>query len=182
MSSSGERDAASIYQAVTAVDGVSGCYVDETSVPGTLYVYVIGGDEDEVATAIDSQLTVTIPTAGTTTVSVYDSTIKQSKDIKFTAGSEVDVYISISISTNPLYPADGDDQIKENLVDLFADLNLGDDVVYFELPNTVYSVGGATITSLTTGTAPYPSGTANLSMGFGQRAVLDTDNVVINHV
>ena len=184
VSTSGERDAASIAEAVGGVDGVSAVLVEEdytSSQP--VSVYVIGGEDDEIAAAMDAQLTVGIGTAGTTEVAVYNETLKQNKTIRFTRGTDLDLYISLTLHINSaLFPADGELQIKEALVRLFDGQNLGDDVIYFELPGAIYSVPGVTITSLTIGTSPYSMGASDVSVGSSQRAVLDSTNVVISYV
>jgi hypothetical protein len=93
--------------------------------------------------------------------------------MKFTYGSDVSVYIDLTIQVTGLFPADGDYQITENIAALFDGNNLADDVIYFQIPGAVYLVPGAIIQSLTIGTAPAPSGTSNISMGNSQRASLD---------
>ena len=180
VSTSGDRDSSSIYEAVGNVDGVSAVYVDDSSYP--VAIYVIGGTDADVAAAIDGQLTIGIETTGTTSVDVYSTTTKQYKEINFTRATDLDIYIDLEITTTPLFPADGDDQIKDAIDDLFDGNNIGDDVIYLQLPAAVYEVAGCIISTLYSGTSPSPSGTSNISVGLTNRAVIDSANITITHV
>jgi uncharacterized phage protein gp47/JayE len=143
---------------------------------------VIGGTDAAVAAAIDNQLTVGIETAGTTDVDVYNATTKQTREISFTRAVDLDIYIDIDIQITALFPADGDDQIKEALADLFDGKNIGDDVIYLQLPGAVYEVPGCIISALTVGIAPAPVGTSDILVGLTNRAVIDAANITITHV
>lgn len=180
VATSGERDSASIAEAVGNVSGVSAVLVDDESYP--VATYVIGGDDDEVAAAIDGTLTVGIETAGTTAIDVYSGLTMQTRTINFTRSVDLDIYIDLEIQITALFPADGDDQIKDALKALFDGKNIDDDVIYLQLPGAVYTVPGCIISALTVGTAPAPIGTTNITVSKLQRAVLDTANVTIAHV
>lgn len=174
METSGERDEASIAEAIGNVDGVSAVLVYEPSDAAEVWVYVIGGDADEVAAAMDPQVTIGIAPIlqGSESVDVYNTPLQKNRTMKFTYGSDVDVYIDLTIQVTGLFPADGDYQITENIADLFDGNNLGDNVIYFQIPGAVYLVPGAIIQALTIGTSPSPSGTADLTMENSQRASL----------
>ena len=181
---SGERDEASIAEAIGNVSGVSAVLIYEPSDAAEVWTYVIGGDSADIAAAMDPQVTIGIAPIlqGTTSVDVYSTTLKKNRTMKFTYGSDVDIYIDLEIQVTGLFPADGDYQITENIAALFDGNNLGDDVIYFQIPGAVYLVPGAIIQSLTIGTAPSPSGTDNVAMGNSQRASLgvvrDGDGVI----
>ena len=180
VATSGERDSASISEAVGNVDGVSAVLVDDDSYP--VATYVIGGDDDDVAAAIDGQLTVGIETTGTTNVDVYSDITKQTKTINFTRATDLDIYIALSIEITVLFPSDGDDQIKDALADLFDGKNIADDVIYLDLPGAFYNVPGKIIQSIYVGTSPSPTGTSDISVSNIQRAVIDDANITITHV
>jgi uncharacterized phage protein gp47/JayE len=172
---SGERDEASIAEAIGNVSGVSAVLIYEPDDSSEVWTYVIGGDSAEIAAAMDPQITIGVAPIlqGSTSVDVYSTTLKKNRTMKFTYGSDVSVYIDLTIQVTGLFPADGDYQITENIAALFDGNNLADDVIYFQIPGAVYLVPGAIIQSLTIGTAPAPSGTSNISMGNSQRASLD---------
>ena len=190
---SGERDEASIAEAIGNVDGVSAVLIHEPDDVSEVWPYVIGGDSDDIAEAMDPQITIGIAPIlqGSETVDVYSDTLKKNRTMKFTYGSDVDVYIDLTIQVTGLFPADGDYQITESIADLFDGNNLGDDVIYFKIPGAVYEVPGAIIQSMTIGTSPSPSGTSNISMTNAQRAslgvvrdgegVITASNLTITH-
>lgn len=180
VATSGDRDSASIMEAVGGVYGVSAVLVDDNSYP--VATYVIGGSDEDVAAAIDEQLVIGIETAGTTSVDVYNVTTAQEREINFTRATDLDIYIDIEIQVTALFPADGDEQIKAAINALFDGNNIADDVIYLRIPGAVYTVPGCIITTLTIGTSPAPAGTSDISVGFTQRAVIDTANVTISHV
>lgn len=184
VATSGERDAASIDEAVGAVTGVSGVKVVEDYTSATpVYVYVIGGSDLDVATAIDSQRTIGIGTGGTTAVDVYSTVTKETETIRFTRASDVDVYVSMSLTVNSaLFPADGDDQIKANIETLFEAQEIGDDVIYLTLPGAILQVPGCVINTLYLGLTASPSGTSDLVIANDERAVIDAADIVVSHI
>jgi uncharacterized phage protein gp47/JayE len=181
VSTSGDRDAASISEAVGAVDGVSAVLVTEDYTSSTpIYTYVIGGDDGEIASAIDGQRTAGIATGGTTSVGVYDSTTKQTETIRFTRATDVDIYIDMTLTVNnALFPSTGEADIKAAIEALFDGQNIGEDVIYFELPGAIYQIPGVVINSLTMGTSPSPTGTSDISVSNTNRAVIDAVNIGI---
>jgi uncharacterized phage protein gp47/JayE len=183
VSTAGENDAAGIYAAVSAVDGVSAVSVVEDYTSATpVSIYAIGGDDDEIAQAIDDNLTVGIGTAGTTNVDVYNAVTATTKTINFTRASNLPIYIEMTITATPgIFPATGDDDIKAALVELGAPLRIAQDLEYLQLPGAVYQTPGLTINSLYVGTAPSPVGTSDVVVAADERAVISAANVAINH-
>jgi uncharacterized phage protein gp47/JayE len=181
VSTSGERDAASIFQAVSDVTGVSAARVDEDYTSITpVSVYVIGGSDADVATAIDGSITVGIGMAGTTSVVVYNDTMGQNKTIRFTRATNLDTYISMVLTKNPvLYPADGDLQIKNALIAYYEGQGIGEDVNYLALSTPILSVPGVTINELYLDDTPSPTVAESLSVASDKRAVIAADDIVI---
>lgn len=180
VSTSGDNDAASIYEAVEAVDGVSSVYVDDNDTDGYVGVSVIGGSDEDVATAIASNLTVSIPTVGTTSVDLYNETTRQVKTINFTRATNLPIYITMTITgAVGLYPDDGADQIKAAIVAHFESLEINDNVVYTALYAPIYSVDGVTVNSLYTGISASPTGTSDIIVTTANRATIDIANINI---
>ena len=185
VSTSGERDLASIYEAVTAIAGVSACLPLET--PGDdnpISVIVIGGDDDDVALAIDNNRTAGIGTAGTTSVDVYSAVTKQTETIRFTRGANVPVYADFTLQiVNPsLFPINGEDLIREGVIDIFSGWTLGDDVIHSQLPAAVYAVPGVIVKSLLLGTSSPPATSTDLAMGNTQRPTIAEGDIGISYV
>jgi hypothetical protein len=180
---SGDNDTSSIFEALYQVTGVAHIYIDDNdtnetvdSVPAhNIYTVVIGGTDDDVATAIYNNKTSGVPTFGTDeSVSVYNSVTSQSKTINFDRGAEVSCYVEMTIQkVTGLYPDDGDNTIKEGIAAMFEDKTLNDDVVYNELWGKIYAVPGVIVDSLYLGLSPSPSGTSNLPMTPKQAPTID---------
>lgn len=180
VSTSGDNDAASIYEAVGAVDGVSSVYVEDNDVDGYVAVSVIGGSDDDVATAIANNITIGIPTVGSTAVDIYNPTTKQVKTINFTRATNLPTYIKMTITAaTGLFPDDGTDQIKAALVAHYESIEIADDVVYTALYAPIYSVDGVTVNSLYLDTSAPAAGTSDLTVTSANRATIETANITI---
>jgi hypothetical protein len=185
---SGEEDTASIYEAISGVDGVSSVYVfdndtDEAvgGVPArTLHCSVIGGTDADIAAAIAGAKTSTIATYGATTVSHYNTTTRQTRDINFDRAVNTDTHIEVTIQTvSGVYPDDGDDQLKAALVAHYDDIRTNDDVKYNALYRPIYSIPGLTVTALKLDTSDPPTGTSDLTSSALIRYTLDEDDIDI---
>jgi len=178
---SGQSDINTMYEALLGVDGVSGVYVDENDDIGQIAVYLIGGDDVDIATAINNNRTAGVKTYGSSSYSVYSEETNISKTIYWTDGSEVDIYIAMNISAiSGLFPNDGEDQIKNSIESEFSDLKMYQSVVYSRLYKAIYQVQGVIINSLYIGTTASPSGTTDINILKSQRASVSADNVTIS--
>jgi uncharacterized phage protein gp47/JayE len=188
-STTGQNDAASIKEAVSALTGVSSVYVFSNNTTGAIgvvpayhvYVTVIGGTDAAIAAAIDDNLSATTPTHGATTVSVYNATTKQAKNINFDAASNVPIYIDMTLTTLAgVFPDDGSDQIKALLVADFANFDIADDVPFDRLYKSIYSVAGiSSIDSLTMDIVDGSTGLVDIVIDQTERATLATASIDI---
>lgn len=183
---SGDDDVGSIYEALRKVTNNSSALVEENDedyavndIPAhSLRISVIGGTDEDIATAINNNRTSTIPTVGTTTTTVYNTNTGQSKDIKFSRAADKRHYLDATITTTGLFPDDGLTQINTALTTHFANFRIGDDTDYNGLFAPFYSVPGVIVTALTVGTNPSPTGTVTIVNSHLERAALDVDNDV----
>jgi Baseplate J-like protein len=126
-----------IQGAVQAVPGVldSVCYQNDTASPITwrnvaisahsIYVAVVGGDDDAVAQAIWSKKSPGCAYNGNTTVTVYDTSPNYTEPypayaVTFTRPSSLPIYFDVQIANNPLVPSDADTQIQAAIIAAFA--------------------------------------------------------------
>jgi len=179
-SSTGTNSLAEIYEAVTAVSGVTSCSTVDNG-DGTISVAVIGGAAADIGAAIADNLTEGITTSGSSSVDVYNETTGQTKTINYTVGADVPIHIAITTGTLSNYPADGDDQIRDALVALGAEYELGDNVIYNELFRPIYGVSGHVLSDLQVATSGPPSGTSDITMTAAQRATITAANIDITH-
>lgn len=122
-----------------------------------------------------------IETHGSTTANATDSQ-GVVRAVKFSRGTPVPVYMSYTLSTDPLkFPADGALQVKNAVVAKgLSYLFLGTDVVALVFRAVALQVEGVIdVTSFTLGTAPSPVGTANLVIASRSIAVLDTSRITV---
>lgn len=155
----------SLYSAILQLDGVSRCrvYVNDTSGtvdgrPAHSYeVVVVGGDDAEVAQAIWENHPTGIELFGTTTENITDSQ-GYTQAIKFTRPTVIPIIVEVTLSATANYPATGDDDIKQALVDYAAGsfeddfyLGIGDDVFLNDLYTAINSVQGHHVISLEIG-------------------------------
>lgn len=176
------------FAAVSDVSGVdavvatsnNGTATDANGVPPQhVYTIVDGGTNADVAEAIYDHTAAGIGWFGTTTVSHTDTLSGQAYDVKFTRPSDVDIYVSVTVVPNEDFPTDGAEQIEAAIVAYINALGLGDDVYHSRLYTPVNSVPGHTVTSLTLGFSPSPTGTADLAIDLDERAVTEVANITV---
>lgn len=188
---------AALYGALRAIDGVLDVNVvenktlstDGLGVPGKSFMAVVdGGTDADVAEAVWDKHPMGIASHGATTETVTDSE-GVSQDVKFQRPADIDIYVEMTIVAGPDFPADGDDLIKQAIVDFAAGnlsghtshrFGIGDDVEYSRLYTAINSVPGHTVSVLTIGTAPSPVGTANIAITGAQVSRWDTSDIVVN--
>lgn len=178
----------SIYSALINLDNVTEVtiyendtsVVDANGVPAHSFLpIVVGGLSTDIANAIWQNKPVGILSYGNTTVSINDLQ-GFPHAISFSRPNPVVIYISMDITTDANFPANGNDQIRSALLDYFAaNFGTGDDVIYSRLYTPINSVPGHQVESLTIGTSPSPTGTANIPIGFDSVASLNSANIII---
>lgn len=177
-----------IYSALINLDGVTEVTIyendtsvpDSNGVPGHSFLPIVsGGLSTEIANAIWENKPIGILSVGNTTVSISDSQ-GFPHPISFSRPNPVVIYISMDITTDVNFPANGNDQIRSALIEYFAsNFGTGDDVIYSRLYTAINSVPGHQVNSLTVGTTPSPVGTSNVAIAFDQIASLNSLNINI---
>lgn len=157
--------------------------VDANGVPAHSFLpIVLGGLPSDVAQAIWENKPIGIPSVGNTTVQIADSQ-GFLHAISYRQPTEVPIYVSMTISDLGTMPGDADAQVKQKLVD-YSDSNqfIGDDVIYSRLYTPINSVPGFTVNSLAIGTAPNPTGMANITINYDQVGVISADHITVTIV
>lgn len=184
-----------IFAAVANVPGVTQTVVLENDTnatdsnglpPHSFQVIAVGGVDEEIGDVIWLKKPAGILSFGNTTVQIIDSQ-GIPHDISFSRPTTVDIYVEVTLNTFSEYPANGDDLIKQAIVDyangeLVAGrgFSLADDVVYTRLYTPINSVQGHEITDLRIGTSPSPTGTSNIPIGATEISNFLTVNIVVN--
>ncbi len=144
---------------------------------------VEGGTDADIAQALFDNKAAGIGTHGAVTVPVIDSQ-GISHDISFDRPVLVDIYVDVTVTPLPNYPGDGDDQIKQAIVDFAnglliegAGYGISDDVIYSQLYTPINSVQGVQVDDLRIGIAPSPTGTTNIVIGNFELSAFDTTRI-----
>ena len=98
----------------------------------------------------------------------------------------IKIYVKVTLTKFSDYPGNGDDLIKQAIVDyaegrLVADrgFSVGDDVIYSELFTPINSVVGQQVDSLFIGISPSPAGVSSLPIDFDEVSSWDTSNIEV---
>jgi hypothetical protein len=128
---------------------------------------------------------------GGTTVA-HTTELGYSYDIKFDRVIDKDVWIEVDLTTDSNYPADGDDQIKQAIVDYFggifeladgtfaAGFGTGDDIIYSRLFTPINSIQGHEVGALRIGFTVSPVGTSTLPIGKGEKGATALAKITVN--
>lgn len=148
-------------------------------------VFALGGDEQLIANAIFEAKPAGIETYGTTTKQVIDSE-GVSHDISFSRPTEIDIYMIVNITANadpvegPLYPATGDDDVEQAILDFTEDFLIGQDVIVNQLYTPINTVAGVFGIEILIGTAPTPTLSDNISIAATEIAKFDSTRITVN--
>lgn len=185
----------SLYSALRNLDGVEevAIYENDTDVTDSNGVLghsflpvVLGGSSQLIAETIWENKPMGILSQGNTVISITDSQ-GFPHDIGFERPNPVTIYVDIELSLNPeatdIYPGDGDDQIKQAIIDYAAsNFGVGDDVIYSRMYTPINQVPGHQINSLTIGTSPSPVGMSNIVIDFNAISSFESANINITVV
>lgn len=177
-----------IYSALINTDNVSEVtiyendtsVVDGNGVPAHSFLpIVVGGLSQDIGNAIWANKPIGILSYGNTSVNVIDVQ-GGTHVVSFSRPNALVIYISMDITTDVNFPANGNDLIRSNIIQYFADnLGTGDDVIYSRLYTPINSVPGHQVNTLTIGTSPSPVGVVNIPVAFDQIASISAINIII---
>lgn len=151
-------------------------------------VIVTGGTDVNIGNAIWSNKPFGIGSFGSTSVIISDSQ-NLPHAINFTRPTQIPIYVIVNISVFTGYPSDGDDLIKQAILDYAAGTLVsgrsffsGDDVIFSELYTPVNTVPEHSIVSMFIGTSPSPTATDNITINLRQVAQFTLANITVNQV
>lgn len=101
--------------------------------------------------------------------------------MKFTRPAEVPIYIAITVTVDSAeWPVDGEDQIKEAIVEWGDARNTGDNAVAAAISARAFGVDGVLdVTSCLIDDAPAPASSATVAINLRQLATYDTSRISI---
>lgn len=183
-----------IFAVVADIDGVTQVIVleNDTNItdanglpPHSFQVVVVGGVDADIGLAIWLKKPAGILSFGTTTTPILDSQ-GISHDISFSRATEIPIFVTVNLTTDLSYPANGNDLIKQAIVDYAnGDLvvnrgfSLSDDVIYTRLYTPINSVQGHEIDNLFIGLSASPAGVINIPIAATEISLFTIANIVV---
>lgn len=145
----------------------------------SIAIVALGGDETEIAQAIQVHKTPGTQTDGTTTVIVYD-THGMPLNIHFYRPTNVTITVDITLTAGPAYTSDYTDQIKQALATYINSLRIGQTVLITKFYYPAYlqnSFAGQSydIVTLEIGKDLDPVSDINIELDFDENPVCDPD-------
>lgn len=166
-----------IFAAVANIEGVTNTTVLENDTdlvdanglpPNSFQVIVVGGVDEDIGDQIWLNKPAGIRSFGSTTVQIDDSQGLE-HNISFSRPTTVDIYVEVGLTKFSDYPADGDDLMKQAIVDYAnGDLvqgrgfGLSEDVVYSRLYTPINSISGHSINTLKISKIDPPTGVIDI--------------------
>lgn len=174
------------------VGGVASTYVYENDSdeydenyqlpPHSIEVVVHGGLDEQIAAAIYNRRAGGIQTVGNTSISIL-TTSGQVLKICFSRPVTKKIYVKINqLKTDSNYI--GDDQLKRAVINYIGDntiggLEIGEDVIYMQLPGVISAVPGVIDFELSIGTDGETYDKNNITIGLREKAIVSEGTVVI---
>lgn len=138
--------------------------------PHSFEAIVVGGESNAIAQTIWETFPFGIGINGTSSGNAIDKQLAI-QVIPFTRAAAVPIYVEVELDKGANYPGDGDEKIKQAIVDYSKGLLVqgrgffvGDKVVYTELYTPVNTVPGQEIISLKIGRGPGSLAEANVDI------------------
>lgn len=147
--------------------------------PHSIYSIVQGGLDADIAQVIWQRMSMGATLVGSTTTNITDIQ-GNVQPIKFSRPTAVPIYIVMGIKTYSGWPSDGSDQIKAAIVAWsYLNQGIGADVVQSRLYEPANTVPGHSIHYMHIGTAPAPTLSDDIPIGFDSVASFDAAHIVV---
>lgn len=176
-----------ILSALYGVTGVIGVNLIENksdvndangNTPHSVHAYVRGGADADIAQALLDNVAAGINTLGATQITVADLSGKN-KLICFDRATDTPVYMTVTVSADVTFPADGQSQIQQSIADKFGALNMGDTLVYTKLFGPIYSVQGVADANLTIGKSATSQSTSDIQASANEFLDVQAANIKV---
>lgn len=194
----GQNMLESLFGQLSDLDGVIAVrvYQNRTSVidangldPNSFMPVVKGGDDSAIADITWINTPGGIGSVGNTTINIIDGQ-GFGQAVKFERPPDVDIFVDITLTKDADYPADGDEVIRQTIVDYtlgilleetgFAGFGIGEDVLISRIYTPINRVQGHEITLLEIGLSFGALSGGNVAIDFNDISSFSISNVRIN--
>jgi len=162
-------------------------FEDHRGLPGhSVESVVYAGLDFEVAKVIYATKGAGIQTHGSSMVEVISPQNGQTYEIRFTRPTGIPVWIKVeNVKVDPdSFPTNGAERIQQALINFIRSnitggLNIGEDVIYNQLPCRVLSVPGVIDFDMTISRNGSSYGRDNIQIGEREKAIIEADKVLV---
>jgi len=176
-----------LYTALYDLDGVQEVLiidndtdtVDDYGNPGhSFLVLVDGGLNSSIAQAIWRNRPVGIQSNGDVSVNILDS-YGFLRTVNFSRPEYTPIYMDIELEEFPDFPVDGQEQIRNNLVEYINKFGIGESIIYTRLFTPINAVPGHQVNVLNVGTdeGSEELTNANVELAYNQRPIISKENI-----
>lgn len=146
-------------------------------------------DDDTIAEALLNSVAGGLESFGGETGTVMDD--GQEREERFDRADRVDIYIDIDLTVSDTFPDDGEDQIRDSIIQYIGgtatdeisypgDLEIGDDVIRDQVFRRVMETRGVVMADLELGTDPDALGEENIEIDPDAAAMTGTEEITID--
>lgn len=147
-----------------------------------LAITVLGGDENEIALAIFNSVADGIATSGDIVKEVKDIN-GFAHEVRFSRPKTVALQITMSLITQPDFPANGVQLIKQAIVDWFNNsINVKDDIHYSRLFEPINSIRGFAVRNLKVGLKGGTLSNDDIVIGQNEIATISAEDITIGGI
>lgn len=146
--------------------------------PHSISCVVYGGDENAIVEAIAQTKPIGISLNGNV-IQSYSVSSAQTIDVKFYRPTQVNIHVKLKIKYTKDFPSDGEEQVKQNLVNFFNGFKINESVSYSRVYMPINAVAGHQVESLTIGKTSNAMATQNIPINLTEIARLNYNNIEI---
>lgn len=148
--------------------------------PYTVHIYVLGGDDNEIAHTLVDHVAAGITLVGSKAVNVQDATGNK-RTVNFDHAVDKPIYVKVQLSVNENWNNDeGANDIKTAIADYINHLIIGDTLYLTRLYPLVYSISGIDEATITLGASKSALGSSDIVNDINQAVSCDESNIEVD--
>lgn len=147
--------------------------------PYTVHVYVLGGNDHDIAQALNDHVAAGTTLTGSKAINIADES-GVVKTIKFDSATEKPIFVRVNVKTNISWNSDDNiADIKADIAEKINSLEMGQTVYLTKLYSNVYDKSGVEEANIQIGTAKDSLGNSDINTKRFEVPVCDADHVEV---